>query len=237
MNRNPVVVTVEGLEPAYSENPANRTQAILEWHEQRTNFRKADMPAEIKDPSVESDAEKASKNKTQKLAALLVMLGPEGAGVILKPFRAQIEATRERCRFQFEIPPGTADEISAGSFRGGVSASTSVRQEVESTRATAGETAALFKASDIRGKLSRLVHPRRDAKRSRRWTLDTFSLLSATHRLNHRLRRHHLKPRRRAKSLGLLRAEQRDQVIERLRLLRLRRSKSRSVWWDCATRN
>ena len=49
----------------------------------------------------EAATENAALNKTQKLAALLVMLGPENGGVVLRQFQPrEVEAiSREMARF------------------------------------------------------------------------------------------------------------------------------------------
>jgi len=179
------------------------------------------MPAEITDASVESDSEKGVLNKTQKLAALLVMLGPESAGVILKQFPPrEIEAvSREMARFNL-ITREQQNEILQEFSELAITASTSVSAGVEVTRATLEKAVGTFKASDIMGK----VVPTRPSAGAMQAITEMdprhiFNLIRDEQAQTIAFVVSHLSPERAAQILGLLRADQRDQVIERLATL------------------
>src|ERR1041385_6715068 len=94
-------------------------------------------------------------NKTQKLAALLVMLGPESAAIILKQFQSrEIEAiSREMARFNL-ITREQQQEILTEFSEVAVSASTSVFAGVDVTRNTLEKAIGSFKASDVLGRVA-----------------------------------------------------------------------------------
>src|SRR5450631_1705494 len=94
--------------------------------------------------------ESGALNKTQKLAALLVMLGSDSASVILKQFQPrEIEAiSREMARFNL-ITREQQQEILMEFSDVAVSASTSVSAGVEATRNTLEKAFGSFKASDV----------------------------------------------------------------------------------------
>ena len=109
---------------------------------------------EASEPIVETGA----LTKTQKLAALLVMLGSDSAAVILKQFQPrEIEAiSREMARFNL-ITREQQQEILMEFSEVAVSASTSVSAGVEATRNTLEKAFGSFKASDV---LSRVTSTR-----------------------------------------------------------------------------
>ncbi|HLP77065.1 MAG TPA: hypothetical protein VK327_09110, partial [Candidatus Paceibacterota bacterium] len=88
----------------------------------------AEMPAEA------APAEGGALTKTQKLAALLVMLGPDSAGQILKQFAPrEIESiSREMARFNL-ITLDQQEEILAEFSDVAIAASTSLSAGVEVT--------------------------------------------------------------------------------------------------------
>src|SRR5271167_310553 len=87
--------------------------------------------------TTEATTESGALTKTQKLAALLVMLGSDSAAVILKQFQPrEIEAiSREMARFNL-ITREQQQEILIEFSEVAVSASTSVSAGVEVTRNT-----------------------------------------------------------------------------------------------------
>ena len=168
-------------------------------------------------PIVESGA----LTKTQKLAALLVMLGSDSAAVILKQFQPrEIEAiSREMARFNL-ITREQQQEILMEFSDVAVSASTSVSAGVEATRNTLEKAFGSFKASDV---LSRVTSTRAPIG-----AMQVIADMDPRHIFN-LLRDEqvqaitfiisHLSPEKAAQVLNLLRVEQRDQVIERLAIL------------------
>ena len=169
----------------------------------------------------EIDAEKGVLSKTQKLAALLVMLGPESAAVILKQFPPrEIEAiSREMARSNL-ISREQQNEILQEFSQLAIAASTSVSAGVEVTRATLEKAVGTFKASDILGK----VVPTRPSAGAMQAITEMdprhiFNLIRDEQAQTVAFVVSHLSPERAAQILGLLRAEQRDQVIERLATL------------------
>jgi flagellar motor switch protein FliG len=177
------------------------------------------MPAttETTDAAVENSA----LNKTQKLAALLVMLGSESAAAILKQFQPrEIESiSREMARFNL-ITREQQQEILMEFSNVAVEASTSVSAGVEVTRHMLEKALGSFKASDVLGRITSTrapvgamqgiadMDPRHlfNLLRDERVQAITFIIS-------------YLSPEKAAQVLNLLRPEQRDQVIERLATL------------------
>ena len=165
--------------------------------------------------------ESGALNKTQKLAALLVMLGSDSASVILRQFQPrEIEAiSREMARFNL-ITREQQQEILMEFSDVAVSASTSVSAGVEATRNTLEKAFGSFKASDV---LSRVT-----ATRPPVGAMQVIADMDPRHIFN-LLRDEqvqaitfiisYLSPEKAAQVLNLLRVEQRDQVIERLAIL------------------
>ena len=91
----------------------------------------------------------------QKLAALLVMLGPESAAVILRQFQPrEIEAiSREMARFNL-ITREQQEEILQEFSDVAVAASTSVSAGADVTRNTLEKALGSFKASDVMGRVT-----------------------------------------------------------------------------------
>ena len=111
------------------------------------------MSAPIENMS-DAATENVALNKTQKLAALLIMLGPENGGVVLRQFQPrEVEAiSREMARFNLitrELQLEILEEFSDVA----VSASTSVSAGVEAARNTLEKAVGSFKASDILGRV------------------------------------------------------------------------------------
>jgi flagellar motor switch protein FliG len=177
------------------------------------------MPATAE--TTEGVAESSALNKTQKLAALLVMLGSESAAAILKQFQPrEIEAiSREMARFNL-ISREQQQEILMEFSNVAVSASTSVSAGVEVTRNTLEKALGSFKASDVLGRVT--------STRAPIGAMQSIADMDPRHIFN-LLRDEkvqaitfiisHLSPEKAAQVLNLLRPEQRDQVIERLATL------------------
>jgi flagellar motor switch protein FliG len=178
------------------------------------------MPAtttETTEPAVEPGA----LNKTQKLAALLVMLGSDSAAVILKQFQPrEIEAiSREMARFNL-ITRDQQQDILMEFSSVAVAASTSVSAGVDVTRNTLEKALGSFKAGDVLGRVT--------STRAPMGAMQNIADMDARHLFN-LLRDEkvqaitfiisHLSPEKAAQVLNLLRPEQRDQVIERLATL------------------
>ena len=171
--------------------------------------------------SVEAMPENAALNKTQKLAALLVMLGSESAGQILKQFQPrEVEAvSREMARFNL-ITHSQQQEILLEFSDVAVAASTSISAGVEVTRNTLEKALGSFKASDVMGRVV--------STRAPLGAMQTIADMDPRHIFN--LIRDeqaqaitfvvsHLPPEKAAQVLGLLRTEQRNMVIDRLATL------------------
>ena len=177
------------------------------------------MPATAE--TTEGVADSSALNKTQKLAALLVMLGSESAAAILKQFQPrEIEAiSREMARFNL-ITRDQQQEILMEFSNVAVSASTSVSAGVEVTRNTLEKALGSFKASDVLGRVT--------STRAPIGAMQSIADMDPRHIFN-LLRDEkvqaitfiisHLSPEKAAQVLNLLRPEQRDQVIERLATL------------------
>src|SRR6185436_20828079 len=105
-------------------------------------------------PAPETNRDEGVLNKTQKLAALLVMLGSETAAIILKQFQPrEIEAiSREMARFNL-ITQEQQEDILAEFSEVAVAASTSITAGPEVTRHTLEKAVGTFKASDILGRI------------------------------------------------------------------------------------
>src|ERR1700757_1053519 len=111
------------------------------------------MPATAE--TTENAAENSALSKTQKLAALLVMLGAESAAVILKQFQPrEIEAiSREMARFNL-ITRDQQQDILMEFSSVAVAASTSVSAGVDVTRNMLEKALGSFKASDVLGRVT-----------------------------------------------------------------------------------
>jgi flagellar motor switch protein FliG len=157
----------------------------------------------------------------QKLAALLVMLGPDSAAVMLKQFQPrEIEAiSREMTRFNL-ITRDQQQDILMEFSDVAVAASTSVSAGVEVTRNTLEKALGSFKASDVLGRVTSIrapvgamqgiadMDPRHIFNLLRDEKVQAITFIVS-----------HLSPEKAAQVLNLLRPEQREQVIERLATL------------------
>ena len=179
------------------------------------------MPTAAPTAAAAPEAEKSELNKTQKLAALLVMLGPESASQILKQFQPrEIEAiSREMARFNL-ITREQQEEILSEFSEVAVAASTSLSAGVDVTRNTLEKALGTFKASDILGR----VVPNKTPGGAMQSIADMdprhiFNLIRDEQPQTIAFVVSHLPPERAAQIFALLRPEQRDQIIERLATL------------------
>jgi len=178
------------------------------------------MAAILENPP-ETVRESASLNKTQKLAALLAMLGADSAALVLKQFQPrEIEAiSREMARFSL-ITHRQQQEILQEFSEVAVTASTSIFAGVEVTRNTLEKALGSFKASDVMGRVV--------STRAPLGAMQAIADMDPRHIFN--LIRDeqaqaitfvvsHLAPEKAAQVLSLLRTEQRNLVIDRLATL------------------
>ncbi len=170
----------------------------------------------------EAATEIVELNKTQKLAALLVMLGTDGAAVILRQLQPrEIEAiSREMARFNLITREQQVDILTEFS-EVAVAAVTSVSAGVEVTRNTLEKALGSFKASDV---LGRVVSTRAAGGGAMQAIADMdprhiFNLVRDEQVQAITFIVSHLSPEKAAQVLNMLRPEQRDQVIERLAML------------------
>ncbi len=171
--------------------------------------------------TAEAASENGALNKTQKLAALLVMLGPDGAGQILKQFPPrEIESiSREMARFNL-ITREQQQQILVDFSEVAVAASTSVFAGVDVTRNTLEKAIGSFKASDVIGRVAPSrqpvgamqeiaeMDPRQVVNLIRDEQTQTIAFIISF-----------LSPEKANQVLNFLRVDQRDQVIERLAML------------------
>lgn len=169
----------------------------------------------------EAPAENGELSKSQMLAALLVMLGPDGGGTILRQFPPrEIEAiSREMSRFSL-ISREQQQRILEEFSEVALAASTSISAGLDVTRHTLEKALGTFKASDVLGRVSTTRAPIGSMQviadmdaRSIFNLLREESVQAVTFIVSH------LTPEKAAQVLNLLRPEQRDVVIERLAAL------------------
>ena len=181
------------------------------------------MPAAAANPT-EAPAENGALNKTQKLAALLVLVGAEGAAEILKQFQPkEIEAiSREMARFNL-ITREQQLEILSEFSEVALAASTSVSAGPDIARNTLEKAVGSFKASDILGRVmpnsSRYgglgaMHAIADMD-----SRSIFNLIRDEQPQTMAFVISHLSPEKAAQIFALLPGEHRDRVIERLATL------------------
>ncbi len=176
------------------------------------------MAATIETPS---EAAPGALNKTQKLAALLVMIGAESAAEILKQFPPkEIEAiSREMARFNL-ITREQQQEILLEFSDVAVAASTSVSAGPDIARNTLEKAVGSFKASDILGR----VLPNRQTVGAMQPIADMdsrsiFNLVRDEQPQTIAFVVSHLSAEKAAQIFALLPTDQRDRIIERLATL------------------
>ncbi|HSH14521.1 MAG TPA: flagellar motor switch protein FliG [Verrucomicrobiae bacterium] len=172
--------------------------------------------AAIAEQSVELNLEKMTKQ--QKLAALLVMMGSQGAGELLKVMEpAEVEAVSAEMTklglISHEVQQGILQEFSEVA----VQASTALRGGMDYTRQTLEQSLGLFKASDIVGRVS----PVRTPVAAMQQVIDMDSrnivnLVKSEQPQTIALIISYLPPDKASQVLALLRPEIRETVVERL---------------------
>jgi flagellar motor switch protein FliG len=179
------------------------------------------MPAVTEIPSDSASGEGSVLNKTQKLAALLVMLGPESASQLLKQFQPrEIDSiSREMARFNM-ITQNQQDEILSEFSEVAIEASTALTAGIDVTRNTLEKAVGSFKASDILGR----VIPTRAPVGAMQSIADMdprhiFNLIRDEQPQTIAFIVSYLSPEKAAQLFLLLRPEQRDKIIERLATL------------------
>lgn len=165
--------------------------------------------------------ETALLTKTQKLAVLLVLLGSESAAAILKQLQPrEIEAISKEMARATLISREQQEDILSEFSEVAVAASTSVSAGIDVTRMTLEKALGSFKASDVMGRIA----PSRASTGTMQAVAEmdprhTFNLIRDEQPQTIAFVISYLPPDKGAQVLGLLRPEQRDQVVERLATL------------------
>ncbi len=168
------------------------------------------------DQPLELNLEKMTKH--QKLAALLVMMGSQGAAELLKvmdPAEVEVVSTEmtKLGLISQEVQKGILLEFSAVA----VSASTALRGGMDYTRTTLEQALGLFKATDIVGRVS----PMRTPVAAMQQVIDMdprniVNLVKAEQAQTIALIVSYLTSEKASQVLAMLRSEVRESVIERL---------------------
>jgi len=179
------------------------------------------MPASVETIS-ETAEENIPLNKTQKLAALLVMLGSEGGAAVLRQLQPrEVEAiSREMARFNL-ITHEQQEEILEEFSDVAVAASTSICAGVDVARNTLEKAVGSFKASDILGRVVPSCAPVGGTMQTiaDMEPRNVFNLIRAEQVQTITFIVSYLPPEKAAQVLSLFQDEQRAQVIERLATL------------------
>ena len=160
-------------------------------------------------------------SKVQKLAALLIILGPDGAAQILRSLGAQdLDAVATEMARLPVITQDLRTDILREMSEVAMVATTTVRGGVEYTQAALEKAVGSHKASDI---ISR-VSPNRGASALLQTLQEMeprhiFNLMKEEHIQTITLVTSYLRSEKASALLGLLRPELRGQVIERLAIL------------------
>jgi flagellar motor switch protein FliG len=172
--------------------------------------------AAIAEQPVELNLEKMTKQ--QKLAALLVMMGSQGAGELLKVMEpAEVEAVSTEMTklglISHEVQQGILQEFSEVA----VQASTALRGGMDYTRQTLEQSLGLYKASDIVGRVS----PVRTPVAAMQQVIDMdprniVNLVKSEQPQTIALIISYLPPDKASQVLAVLRPEIRETVVERL---------------------
>jgi len=159
--------------------------------------------------------------KLQKLAGLLIILGPESASQVLKNFdEHEIEAVSLEMSKLSVISHELQREILREFTEVAVQASTVILGGVSYTKATLEKSVGLFRASDIIGRVAPAPVP--VAAMQQITDMDArqlFNLLKNEQPQTIALIVSYLSPDKSSQLLVLLRSELRDQVVERLATL------------------
>ncbi len=163
----------------------------------------------------------AKMTKVQKIAALLVILGPESAAAILKHLdESEVEAIASEASKMALIDQTLQQAILREFSEVAVAASTGRRGGVEYTQQTLEKALGLFRAATIVNR----VAPSRNPVAAMRSILEyepaqIYNLLKDEQPQTIALLASYLRPEKASQVLFLLRTELRDQVVERLATL------------------
>jgi flagellar motor switch protein FliG len=162
-----------------------------------------------------------SMTKVQKLAALLIILGPESAARILQTLEPQeletvsVEMSRLPIITQ-ELRLQILDEMSEIA----VTAGTALRGGISFAQTTLEKAVGSSKANDILNRISPHQAPTQAIQRIMEMEpRHLFNLIREEHVQTIALMTSYLRPNKASEMLSLLRPELRDQVVERLALL------------------
>jgi flagellar motor switch protein FliG len=157
-------------------------------------------------------------SKMQKLAALLIILGPEGAAQILKNMdERDLEAVTVEMSKIESISQEMQEEILREFAEVAVEASTAIRGGVQYTKTALEKSVGLFRASDILSKVAPMPVP--VAAMQQIASMDSrqlFNLLKLEQPQTIALIASHLPTEKSSQLLLMLRSDLREQVIERL---------------------
>lgn len=160
-------------------------------------------------------------SRVQKLAALLVLLGPESASTILKGFdEHEIESICSEMAKLTMLTQEMQVEILREFNEVAVEASTCIRGGVDFTRETLEKAVGLFRATDIIGRVAPMRAP--VAAMQQIADMDArqiFNLLKHEQAQTIALVISYLKPEKASQVLTQVRPDMREQVIERLATL------------------
>jgi flagellar motor switch protein FliG len=175
--------------------------------------------AELTTPAAAPDITKMTK--TQKLAALLIILGPESAAQILKSLSPQdLDTVSGEMAKLPVITQELRVEILREMSEVAMAAATSLRGGVEFTQTALEKAVGVYQATDIISRISPERGSSAAVKRLQEMEPRHLSnLLKDEHLQTITLVTSYLRPERASELLALLRPEQRDQVIERLATL------------------
>jgi flagellar motor switch protein FliG len=163
-------------------------------------------------------AEVAKMNKVQKLAALLVLMGPEGAAHILKNLEEhEVEALSGEMIKIGLLSQQQQQDILREFAEVAIQASTGIRGGTDYTRSALEKAMGQFKAADMVGR----VAPTRSSVTAMEQVIEMearqiFNLVKYEQPQTVALVISYLSPEKGSHVLGLLRPEAREQVIERL---------------------
>lgn len=174
--------------------------------------------AELTSPAV---LDISKMTKLQKLAALLIILGPESAAQILKSLDGQ---DLDQVSTEMAKLPTITQELRAEILREmsevALAASTNLRGGVEYTQTALEKAVGTYKATDIMNRISPQRGSSALVQRLQEMELrPIFNLIKDEHIQTITLVTSYLRPERASELLSLLRPELRDRVIERLATL------------------
>lgn len=175
--------------------------------------------AELTAPTTSLDVSKMTK--VQKLAALMIILGPESASQIMKSLGPQdLEAVSAEMARLPMIPQEARAAILREMSTVAMAAGTSVQGGVSFTQIALEKAVGAYKANDILNRVS--PPPASSAAVQRLGNMESrhlFNLIKDEHTQTIALLTSYLKPDKASELLSQLRQEIRDQVIERLATL------------------